>query len=153
MARFITFASVSMMLSLSFSMWNTIGLFGIKNIIADQTNTVVGGLISLAGCSSTNGILTSCANNLLTGIGVVTTVSLAIGGGTILAFGNTYLTQGLLIAFIPTIMTLYDTTTTVLDVFGVGAISTYIGGFFVSIFVIAFVGALMTVQGKIYLGP
>ena len=153
MARFITFASVSMMISLSFALWDGIGIFGIKNIIADQTNTVTGTLVSFAGCSSTNGVLTSCANNLLTGISIVSIALIAAGGTTVLAFGNTYLAQGLLLAFVPTIMTLYDTITTVLDVFGVGAIAPAIGGMFAAVFVIAFVGALITVQGKVYISP
>lgn len=153
MARFLVLSVSTILISLSISLWNFINIFNIKSIIADQTNTITGTLLSFAGCASSSGVVTSCTNNLLTGVSIVSVVLLAAGGTTILAFGNTYLVQGLLIAFIPTIMTLYDTITMILDVFYLGGLAPYIGGFFTTVFAIAFVTTLMTVQGKVYLGP
>jgi len=154
LARFLTLAVSTIFLTLAMNLWNAINIFGVSSIVGDQTNTITGQLISLVGCSSTNGIPTSCANNLLLGIGIVQLAAIAAGGVTIIAFGNTYLAQGLLVAFTPCIATLYDTITTILDVFQVpSGVIVGIDGMVLTVFIISFVGSLITLQGKIYLTP
>jgi len=150
-SSFMKFVVFTYMLEASIILWNSIGIFGVNNILSDNSNTVQGVLSGACGSSNVNalGQLIGCNNLMTLGIVVLSLIGLGSGIITVLAFGNTFFAFGLYITFATSIATLYNPVTAILDQFTTVYYATALGGLIALAMTFMFIEGIIKIQAKV----